>query len=75
MHPKPILFIAAMLNAKGLPVRRGSLSSTTPVDWTAPEARNAHATDGVMQARSRLPRDFAAFARAAARAGAWLPVA
>ncbi len=35
------------------------------------DGRNAHTTDGVMQALGRPPRDFAAFARAAAKAGAW----
>jgi uncharacterized protein YbjT (DUF2867 family) len=38
------------------------------------DGRNAHTTDGVMQALGRPPRDFADFARGAARAGAW-PVA
>ena len=47
MQPKPILVIgatgktgsrvAAKLEAKGLPVRRGSRSSATPFDWEAPE--------------------------------------
>ncbi|SHM75787.1 Uncharacterized conserved protein YbjT, contains NAD(P)-binding and DUF2867 domains [Roseovarius litoreus] len=35
------------------------------------DGRNAHVTDGVMQALGRPPRDFADFAKAAARAGAW----
>ncbi|WP_425100572.1 NAD(P)H-binding protein [Tropicibacter sp. S64] len=35
------------------------------------DGRNAHTTDGVMQALGRPPRDFADFARAAARAQAW----
>jgi uncharacterized protein YbjT (DUF2867 family) len=35
------------------------------------DGRNAHTTDGVMQALGRPPRDFAAFAQTAARAGAW----
>jgi uncharacterized protein YbjT (DUF2867 family) len=35
------------------------------------DGRNAHTTDGVMQALGRPPRDFAEFARGAARAGAW----
>jgi uncharacterized protein YbjT (DUF2867 family) len=35
------------------------------------DGRNARITDGVMQALGRPPRDFADFARAAARAGAW----
>lgn len=35
------------------------------------DGRNAHTTDGVMQALGRPPRDFADFARGAARAGAW----
>ena len=35
------------------------------------DGRNAHTTDGVMQALGRPPRDFADFARSAARAGAW----
>ena len=39
------------------------------------DGRNAHTTDGVMQALSRPPRDFAEFAQAAARAGAWPSVA
>lgn len=29
--------VAARLDAKGLPVRRGSRSSATPFDWEAPE--------------------------------------
>jgi len=47
MHDQPILVIgatgktggrvAARLDAKGLPVRRGSRSSSTPFDWDAPE--------------------------------------
>jgi uncharacterized protein YbjT (DUF2867 family) len=35
------------------------------------DGRNAHTTDGVMRALGRPPRDFADFARAAARTGAW----
>jgi uncharacterized protein YbjT (DUF2867 family) len=35
------------------------------------DGRNAHTTDGVMQALGRPPRDFATFAADAARAGAW----
>lgn len=35
------------------------------------DGRNAHTTDGVMQALGRPPRDFAAFARSAAKADAW----
>jgi uncharacterized protein YbjT (DUF2867 family) len=35
------------------------------------DGRNAHTTDGVMRALGRGPRDFADFARAAARTGAW----
>lgn len=35
------------------------------------DGRNAHTTDGVMQALGRPPRDFADFARAAALANAW----
>lgn len=35
------------------------------------DGRNAHTTDGVMQALGRPPRDFAEFANDAARAGAW----
>ena len=35
------------------------------------DGRNAHTMDGVMQALGRPPRDFADFAQAAARAGAW----
>ncbi len=38
------------------------------------DGRNAHTTDGVKQALGRPPRDFADFARSAARAGMW-PVA
>lgn len=38
------------------------------------DGRNAHVTDGVQRALGRPPRDFADFARAAARSGAW-PVA
>lgn len=35
------------------------------------DGRNAHLTDGVERAIGRKPRDFTAFATAAARAGAW----
>lgn len=35
------------------------------------DGRNAHTMEGVMQALGRPPRDFADFAHAAARAGAW----
>lgn len=35
------------------------------------DGRNAHTADGVMRALGRPPRDFADFAGAAARAGAW----
>ena len=35
------------------------------------DGRNAHLTDGVLRALGRPPRDFATFALAAARAGAW----
>jgi uncharacterized protein YbjT (DUF2867 family) len=35
------------------------------------DGRNAHITDGVQRALGRPPRDFAAFARAAAASGAW----
>jgi uncharacterized protein YbjT (DUF2867 family) len=35
------------------------------------DGRNAHVTDGVQRALGRPPRDFAAFARAAAASGAW----
>ncbi|MEQ9447926.1 MAG: NmrA family transcriptional regulator, partial [Rhodospirillaceae bacterium] len=35
------------------------------------DGRNAHVTDGVQRAIGRMPRDFADFARSAARAGAW----
>ena len=35
------------------------------------DGRNAHTTDGVMQALGRAPRDFAEFAADAARAGVW----
>jgi uncharacterized protein YbjT (DUF2867 family) len=35
------------------------------------DGRNAHTTDGVMQALGRPPRDFASFAEDAALAGAW----
>lgn len=35
------------------------------------DGRNAQTTDGVMRALGRPPRDFADFARGAARAGAW----
>ena len=35
------------------------------------DGRNAHLTDGVHRALGRLPRDFADFARAAAKTGAW----
>ena len=35
------------------------------------DGRNAHTSDGVMRALGRSPRDFADFARAAARLGAW----
>jgi len=39
------------------------------------DGRNAHLCDGVQRALGRSPRDFAAFARAAARAGAWTEAA
>ncbi|MCZ7677036.1 MAG: NmrA family transcriptional regulator [Roseovarius sp.] len=39
------------------------------------DGRNAHATDGVMRALGRGPRDFADFAIAAARTGAWTSAA
>jgi uncharacterized protein YbjT (DUF2867 family) len=35
------------------------------------DGRNAHTTDGVMQALGRAPRDFTEFAADAARAGVW----
>lgn len=51
MTPKPILVlgatgktgarIAARLEARGLPVRRGSRSATIPFDWSAPETWGA----------------------------------
>ncbi len=37
------------------------------------DGRNARPADGVRQALGRAPRDLAAFAAAAARAGAWAP--
>jgi uncharacterized protein YbjT (DUF2867 family) len=39
------------------------------------DGRNAHATDGVMRALGRPPRDFADFALVAARAGTWTSAA
>ncbi|WP_425418620.1 NmrA family transcriptional regulator [Oricola indica] len=39
------------------------------------DGRNAHNTDGVMRALGRSPRDFADFARDAARIGAWTSAA
>jgi len=39
------------------------------------DGRNAHTTDGVMRALGRPPRDFADFALAAARGGAWTQAA
>lgn len=39
------------------------------------DGRNAHTTDGVMRVLGRGPRDFADFARAAARSGAWASAA
>ncbi|EPX76148.1 NAD(P)H-binding protein [Salipiger mucosus] len=39
------------------------------------DGRNALTTDGVMRALGRPPRDFADFARAAARTGAWTSAA
>ncbi|SES22005.1 Uncharacterized conserved protein YbjT, contains NAD(P)-binding and DUF2867 domains [Tranquillimonas rosea] len=39
------------------------------------DGRNAHITDGVMRALGRPPRDFADFAHAVARAGAWTSAA
>jgi len=39
------------------------------------DGRNAHLTDGVQRALGRPPRDFAEFARGAARAGAWASAA
>lgn len=41
--------VAAKLEAKGLPVRRGSRNSATPFDWEAPETW-ASALDGVRSA-------------------------
>ncbi|MEQ9258635.1 MAG: NAD(P)H-binding protein [Roseovarius sp.] len=59
MHPKPVLVIGATgktgarvatrLEAKGLPVRRGSRNSPTPFDWEAPETWSA-ALEGVRAA-------------------------
>lgn len=59
MQTKPVLVIgatgktgrrvAAKLEAKGLPVRRGSRNSATPFDWEAPETW-ASALDGVRSA-------------------------
>ncbi|MEM9199176.1 MAG: NAD(P)H-binding protein [Pseudomonadota bacterium] len=39
------------------------------------DGRNAHLADGVTRALGRPPRDFAAFAKSAAQAGAWAQVA
>ncbi|MGK7752085.1 MULTISPECIES: NAD(P)H-binding protein [unclassified Roseovarius] len=39
------------------------------------DGRNAHTTDGVTRALGRVPRDFADFARDAARTGAWTSAA
>ncbi|MCE8519289.1 NAD(P)H-binding protein [Ruegeria pomeroyi] len=39
------------------------------------DGRNAHTADGVMQALGRPPRDFAEFARSAAKADAWMVAA
>ncbi|CUH80708.1 NAD(P)H-binding protein [Tropicibacter naphthalenivorans] len=39
------------------------------------DGRNAHLADGVQRALGRAPRDFAAFAQDAARAGAWAKAA
>lgn len=39
------------------------------------DGRNARTTDGVTRALGRAPRDFADFARAAARSGAWTSAA
>ncbi|TCP41488.1 NAD(P)H-binding protein [Rhodovulum marinum] len=39
------------------------------------DGRNAHTTNGVRRALGRAPRDFAGFARAAARSGAWTSAA
>jgi uncharacterized protein YbjT (DUF2867 family) len=39
------------------------------------DGRNAHTTDGVMEALGRPPRDFATFAADAARSGAWASAA
>ncbi|MFC3612894.1 NmrA family NAD(P)-binding protein [Lutimaribacter marinistellae] len=39
------------------------------------DGRNAHVTDGVMRALGRGPRDFADFARDAARTGTWTSAA
>lgn len=38
---------------------------------TVMDGRNSHLTDGVQRALGRAPRDFAAFARAAAVSGVW----
>lgn len=39
------------------------------------DGRNAHLTDGVQRALGRAPRDFAEYAKAAARSGAWTTAA
>ena len=39
------------------------------------DGRNAHLADGVQRALGRPPRDFAEFAKAAARSGAWTQAA
>ena len=39
------------------------------------DGRNAHTSDGVVRALGRPPRDFADFAKGAARAGAWVSAA
>ena len=35
------------------------------------DGRNSHLNDGIQRALGRAPRDFATFAKAAAKAGAW----
>lgn len=47
----------------------------TAIAYETLDGRNAHTTDGVMRALGRAPRDFADFARDAARAGAWTSAA
>jgi uncharacterized protein YbjT (DUF2867 family) len=67
--PIPIDDFAAELTAAGVPADEVTLLSYLFTEVL--DGRNASVTDGVHRALGRPPRDFAAFARDAAAAGAW----